>query len=161
MVEELEMKKTPEKKGNKKILIFILIILIASAATGAWFFFMQDKNVDPKIESVGTAEKVDPEQFVTVEVPPFLVNLADPLGRRFIKLTLKVEVKNQQVAKILEKNMFQIRDKIILLLSSKTYADLAPLDNKIYLKNEIVERINQVITPETVQQIFFTDMIIQ
>jgi flagellar FliL protein len=89
------------------------------------------------------------------------VNLADPLGRRYIKLTLDVEVVNPEIAKELEAAQAKVRDAVILLLSSKSYADLAPLENKILLKNELVTRLNQILGGSKVVRVYFTELVIQ
>ena len=74
-----------------------------------------------------------------VTLPTFLVNLADPLGRRYLKLTVEVEVLNGDVVEEVNMSEAKVRDAIILLLSSKSYTDLASLESKILLKNEIVK----------------------
>lgn len=154
------MSDEEEKPKRSPILIIgIVIVLIIIGAGLAWFFLRGD--ITPAEEEKASVEKQVPEEITLVSVPQFLVNLSDPLGRRFIKMTISIEAPNPQIAAKVEKQMFQIRDKIILLLSSKTYGDLAALDSKIFLKNEIVERINQVIAPDTIRQIYISDMIIQ
>lgn len=140
------------------IIIVLVVLLLAGGGVTAWFFLQGSSSQE---EQASTTEKTIPEEITLVSVPQFLVNLSDPLGRRFIKITISIETPNPQVASKVEKQMFQIRDKIILLLSSKTYGDLAALDSKLYLKNEIVDRINQVIAPDTIRQIYISDMIIQ
>lgn len=60
-----------------------------------------------------------------VSLPTFTVNLADPLGRRYIRLTLEVEVNSEDAAAELTNSTAKVRDAINLLLSSKSYADLA------------------------------------
>jgi flagellar FliL protein len=57
--------------------------------------------------------------------------------------------------------MPKVRDAINLLLSSKTYADLATMESKILLKNEIVERLNQILGGSKVTRVYFTEIVIQ
>ncbi|MDE7469566.1 MAG: flagellar basal body-associated FliL family protein [Desulfovibrionaceae bacterium] len=155
------MAEEEQEKPKRTFLIIIIIavvILILAGAGIAWFFLQDSSSQE---ETSASVEKKIPEEITLVTVPQFLVNLSDPLGRRFIKITISIEAPNPQVAAKVEKQMFQIRDRIILLLSSKTYGDLAALDSKLYLKNEIVERINQVIAPDAIRQIYISDMIIQ
>lgn len=155
------MAEEEQPKKKKTLLIIVLVVIVLLIICGVVAFFVLKKDAKDTEDTTALEQKKKEETVVQVTVPPFLVNLADPLGRRFIKLSINIEVANQEIAEIVEKNMFQIRDKVILLLSSKTYSDLAALDSKLYLKNEIVERINQIIAPNTVNQIYFTDMIIQ
>jgi len=112
-----------------------------------------DKKDDKKGEKA-----VEPKPF---SLPTFLVNLADPLGRRYIKLTLEVQMEDEPAAKDLEKNLAKVRDTIILLLSSKTYADLSTLESKQLLKMEIVNQLNQILNTKKVKNVYFTDLVIQ
>jgi len=96
-----------------------------------------------------------------VSLPPFVVNLADPLGRRYLKIALDMEVTGVETAALVNKEMPKIKDKLLLLLSSKSYADLAPMSAKLELKTEIVSRVNQVLGQDLVKQVLFTEFIIQ
>jgi len=96
-----------------------------------------------------------------VSIPPFLVNLADPQGRRYLKLALDVEVRDKSAADELNKNMPKIKDSLLLLLSSKTYEDLASIENKILLKKEIVERMTLVLGEQKVMRVYITEIVIQ
>ncbi len=96
-----------------------------------------------------------------VSIPPFLVNLADPQGRRYLKLALDVEVKDKAAADQLNKSMPKVKDSLLLLLSSKTYEDLASIENKILLKKEIVERMTLVMGEQKVMRVYITEIVIQ
>ena len=82
-----------------------------------------------------------PSNNVTLQ--PFVVNLADPNARRYLKIVLDVEVTGNP--ELLEANQAKIRDSLLLLLSSKTSQDLASLEGKILLRKEIVDRLNQAL----------------
>ena len=101
------------------------------------------------------------EAEVLVSMPPFVVNLADPLGRRYLKLALDVEVKDKEAAQELTTKAAKARDSVILLLSSKTYQDLSSMEAKILLKKEIAERLNQSLGGARVQRVYITEMVVQ
>lgn len=161
---------TPKKKGKGKLLLFLLLFLLLAGGggAGAWFFFLKDKFAPADGASAGPEKKVvesapgTPPPGTTVALqPPFMVNLADPLGRRFIKLSVDVEVADPAVALEVDKQKPRIRDSIILLLSSKSYADLATVESKHMLKNEITDRMNDILGTGKVYQVFITEMVIQ
>lgn len=161
MAEEKEEKK----KGGllKWIILLLLVLILAGGGFFAYMTFFADKPAAE--EEVQTQqleqEERSPEDAQVVTLPTFLVNLSDPLGRRYLKLQLDVEVVDGEAAAMLEKQAAKVRDAIILLLSSKTYADLAPLENKILLKNELVTRLNQIMGGSKVIRVYFTDLVIQ
>jgi len=95
----------------------------------------------------------------TVSLPPFVVNLADPNARRYLKIVLDVEMAGNP--ELLEANQAKIRDALLLLLSSKTSQDLASLEGKILLRKEIADRMNQTLGQAKVARVYFTDFVIQ
>jgi len=152
--------KKPKKSKKAKLLILLLLILVlAGGAAAYYFFYMPHDSLLPESSEKSVAEKS--ERTFPVTLPTFMVNLADPLGRRYIKLTLEVEVNGEETVTSVNENMARIRDSIILLLSSKSYADLAPMENKLHLKNEIVERLNQILGGPKVARVYFSEIIIQ
>jgi flagellar FliL protein len=158
-----------KKKGGKLKWIILIVLLLALLGGGgfvAWKFFFSkptgetDQPQQVQLDANAQGES-SPKDAQVVTLPTFLVNLADPLGRRYIKLTLDVEVVNPEIAKELEGAQAKVRDAVILLLSSKSYADLAPLENKILLKNELVTRLNQILGGSKVVRVYFTELVIQ
>ncbi len=163
---------TPPKKKNGKlkwmILLFILLLLGVGGA-GAWHFYLAEmwhvfragqQSSQPKALSAPKPGEITAATGV-VPLPAFTVNLSDPLGRRFIKIYLSVEVKSPTVVTEVQHQEARIRDSIILLLSSKSYADIATIENKMILKNEIAERLNLILGGPKITQVFITDMVIQ
>lgn len=175
--EQLEAPKEEQKKGGKMKLIIIVVVILALLG-GAGFFFKDqimgmigggDKKAETEqVEgeeaadpAADMAEEGEPGETELVSLPTFVVNLADPLGRRYLKLTLDVELKNIESAEKLKKNESKVRDAVILLLSSKTFADLASIDNKLALKEEIVRRLDQIVGKGKVLRVYFTEMVVQ
>jgi flagellar FliL protein len=157
-------------KGKGLFKWIILLILLAALIGGGWFaykkFFSDKPPPEEQAEQQQEQEEVkgpapSMNKGVQVQLPEFLVNLADPLGRRYLKLNIAVEVKNEKAAAALENNEAKVKDAILLLLSSKTYQDLSTLESKIELKKEIVERLNQILGGSKVLQVYFTEMVIQ
>lgn len=167
-----------KKKGGKLKWIIILVVLLGLLGGGGWFgyqhFFAKKAETaegapaeagghggekkDGK-EAGKEGDKAAKTEIVTL--PTFVVNLADPLGRRYLKLTVDVEMADPKAAEELKGSEPKVRDAIILLLSSKTFADLSSVESKIMLKNEIVERLNQVVAGNKVLRVYFTEMVIQ
>jgi len=94
-----------------------------------------------------------------VALPAFVVNLADPNARRYLKIVLDVEMTGNP--ELIEANMAKIRDALLMLLSSKTSQELATLEGKIMLRKEIVDRLNQALGQSKVARVYFTDFVIQ
>lgn len=169
--EELESPKEEKKGGKLKFIIIGLLLLLILGGGG---YFAYTKFIGPKFFSGDAAEQtaegegqpgkqepVEPGDTELVSLPTFVVNLADPLGRRYLKIAIDVEVIDKKAAEQLNASESKIRDAIILLLSSKTFADLSTMEDKISLKQEIVERLNQVLGGSKVMRVYFTEMVVQ
>lgn len=157
---------TPKKKSKAKwIILIVVLLLLGGGGAGAWFFFLQDMLMPPSDGEVKKTEKKEsaPVTKAGIGVPltEFTTNLADPLGQRFIRINIEVEVADQNVATEMATMNARIRDSILLLLSSKTYADVAGAENKIILKSEITGRLNTILGSGKVYQVFITNMVIQ
>jgi flagellar FliL protein len=97
---------------------------------------------------------------MVLPLPPVTVNLADPAGRRYLKLGMEVEV-NADVSKELQTNSARVRDAVIMLLAGKSYADIASPEGKILLKAEVAARLNQILGAQRVIRVYFTDFVVE
>lgn len=160
-----------EKKSTGKlkwiIMILMLLLLLGGGGFTAYWFLIGPgakpaEQAAKEQAAPGTdAEQAQPLTPEIVTLAPFIVNLADPLGRRFLRVTLDVEVLGSAAVEDLNRSVSRIRDTIILLLSSKSFADLASMEGKILLRNEIVDRLNQIIGAGRVSNVYFTEFVIQ
>lgn len=180
----------PKKKSRLKkfIIIFaILLVTLGSAGLGAyWWFYMRA----PATETPEVAASEEPKEpaaergaesadnasinsarierqsdlprsaGMVLPLPPITVNLAEPGGRRYLKLGMEVEV-NADVSAQLKAQSSRIRDAIIMLLAGKTYGEVASPDGKIILKAEIAARLNQILGAQRVVRVYFTDFVVQ
>lgn len=95
-----------------------------------------------------------------VTIPTVTINLADKDFIRYLKVGFDIEVSTEDAKKALEEQKARIRDSIIILLSSKTYAELSTTEGKLKVKNEISTRLNQILGVPRVVQIYFNEFVI-
>jgi flagellar protein FliL len=150
--------KVKSKLSVKKILImgFLGLVLIGGGLVA--FILMTD---EPPVDNEALAGQVSLHNRVTMPLEPFLVNLADKESRRYLKLKVELEVDSEPTAKELEKFMPNIRDALILLLSSKTYLDISSFEGKQQLKKEIKQRVAALPSGKKVSSVFFTEFVAQ
>ncbi len=163
--------ESPKKKSGllKWIILGVLLLALGGGGFFAYLKFFAKPPADTAAEPAkqGEAHKDEkgkdakPAQAQVVSLPVFLVNLADPLGRRYLKLAVDVEVVDEPAKADLIKNEAKVKDMMLMLLSSKTYQELSTLEAKIQLKKDIVQRLNQVLGNGKVSQVYFTEMVIQ
>jgi flagellar protein FliL len=152
--QKTEPAKQPPKGKLKLILIAaVLIVLLAGGGATAYFKFFMPHGGDHKAEAA-----IEP---VIQEMEPFLVNLADPGGKRFLKLTMKAKMDGKNTAAEFVSRHFEMRDLILMLLSGKEFADIAKPEDKAGLKQEIMGLLNRNLKKGQLQDLYFTEFLVQ
>jgi flagellar protein FliL len=95
------------------------------------------------------------------DVDPFIVNLADTPEVRYLKLTVKLELESQDTSAELASRVPQLRDTILVLLTSKDAASIRTPQGKFQLRDEITQRVNSLLPKPGVRAAYFTDFVVQ
>ncbi|VAW34551.1 hypothetical protein MNBD_DELTA02-784 [hydrothermal vent metagenome] len=95
------------------------------------------------------------------EMKPFVVNLQDNSGTRYLKLTIGIELDSTDTKKILKSMRPKVRNSLIILLSSKSYTEIGSIQGKYKLRDEIVERINHILNGDKVKTVYFIEFVVQ
>jgi flagellar FliL protein len=95
------------------------------------------------------------------DVDPFIVNLADVPESRYLKLTVKLELDRPEVSAELGVRVPQVRDTILILLSSKDVASLRTPQGKFQLRDELTLRVNALLPKGGVRSAYFTEFVVQ
>ncbi|MBZ0270410.1 flagellar basal body-associated FliL family protein [bacterium] len=149
--------------GGKKKLFFILGgVVIIGAAVAALFLLgviggSSEAAPAEEVETIKAPAKPRP----TVALEEFVVNLADTDQPRFLKTAIELEAANEEVAKGCEASRAAIRNSVVELLSSKTFAQIRDVKGKARLRQEIIVRLNEILGTNGVTQVYFTDFIVQ
>ena len=96
-----------------------------------------------------------------VDLDPFLVNLADTAETRFAKIAVKLESRAPDFSQSIEDHLPQVRDSLLMLISSKRYSDIRTVEGKLELRDNIVERVNAIVGEGKATAAYFTDFVIQ
>ncbi len=123
----------------------------------------EDTTFLARIKNLWESEKKTPTpvQGYIYKMEPFLVNLVDPGQLRYLKITIHVESNQEKVNEEYEKRLPQLRDAILTILSSKNYKDIINSEGKTALREEIKGRLNQLLVGPKVQNVYFTEFVIQ
>lgn len=156
--------------GQKPMLFIALAVvnMLVVAGVGAMIYMNKKKEAaEPQIQHVvkGASEeqehaKNNPE-FIGKLIPleTFLVNLAGSRGQKLAKINMELEVNNDDVQKEIDKVKPKIRDIIIIILSSKTYAEVSTKEGKDELREEIRDKVNLFLTKGQINRVYFTEFI--
>lgn len=159
------------KPASKPFLLYVLVIvnMLVVGGVGAMIYLGKQKEaqqatIEKVVEGEAQAqgeelEKAD--EFVGKMIPmeTFYVNLAGNRGNRLLKVNMELEVANEKVIEEIEKRKPQIRDIIIIILSSKTFKDLESREGKEGLRDEIKDAVNSFLTKGKIKHVHFTEFI--
>ncbi len=170
----------PPNSKKKLIIIIAAVVLLAGGGGAAWFILQpkeppkkavkhgEDASAESGHEEEAAEEGADghppaPPVFLTLET--FTVNLQPDPDEKFLQLDLSIQVKTPEEAEALKGQMPAIRNRLLLLLSSKQAGQINTMEGKQQLSTEILTEINKPFTehgkPQKVKGVFFTSFVIQ
>jgi flagellar protein FliL len=168
ILEELEAAEATGGKKSMGMIIGIVVGLLVLGGGGyyAYINFFQEKPVEEVPadgEKAEEEEKVeeDPTLGVMFPLDPFVVNLAGSEGKRFLKVTISLELSTPEVHVEIKENIHKVTDSILVLLSSKAFEDVYSVQGKFKLKDEITTRVNRFLVVGHIKDAYFTEFIIQ
>ena len=159
-----------EARGKKKPMGMIIGIIVGLLVLGgggyyAYITYFQEKPAEevPVEGEEGAAEEAKEDVNLGVMFPldPFIVNLAGSEGKRFLKVTISLELSTPAVHAELKENIQKITDSILVLLSSKSFENVYSVQGKFKLKDEVTTRVNRFLVVGHVKEAYFTEFIIQ
>lgn len=161
MAAEVDKKEeAATKKGNGLIIGIVAVVLIAAGA-GAYLVLSGMKDGKEAAAKAVESSIEEPAKGTIFVLEPFIVNLQDNSGTRYLKLTVNLELPPGSMLTELNNQSTQIRDSLIILLSSKSYSDIGTVEGKYKMRDEIVARVNQYLTKSKVNTAYFTEFVIQ
>jgi flagellar FliL protein len=166
MAEEDTKAEQPAKKGKGGLVIVAILAVIVLAGGAALYFLVLHKAPAATEESLNpelsTPPKAQAEPGPIVPYSSFLVNLADTGGKRYLKFSLSIELsKHKNFLQEVEHKDAKIKDIIISIISSKTFEEVNTPQGKIALKQEILRRLNTIMSGGKVEDVFFTEFVVQ
>ena len=153
--------------SNKILIILIGVFLLIVVAMGGGFFMMWNKMSSMNVaNSEGAENGIEAEEAVETMGPvkkleTFIVNLADKGGTRYLRVSMDLELEKEEAVEVVEKRLPKIRDAILMILPTKKYEDIGTVEGKSALRNEMLTKINELMKPEEIKNIYFTEFVVQ
>ncbi|THJ17585.1 MAG: flagellar basal body protein FliL [Nitrospira sp. CG24B] len=143
---------------------FVAVKFLGGASQGGEHSADHKGDAETKVESkseTGGKHGEAASPGVMFDLDPFIVNLADTPDVRYLKLTLKLDVDGEAVSTELSTRIPQIRDAVLVLLSSKDVNAVRTTQGKLQLRDEITQRINGLLKKPGVRSAYFTEFVVQ
>jgi flagellar FliL protein len=149
----------PAKKGGAKKWL-VLVALVVMAGGGAAWWFMGGSS------TAAAAEAAEPEISArgVFAFEPFLVNLADEGGQRFLKATVQIVLVSPEEAAHLAETpavVMHLRSAILEVLTQQQAPVLVTAEGKASLKQAIKERTSTLMPQRKVLDVLFSEFVVQ
>jgi len=173
--EETAEEAETEGGEKKKIPLWVIILIggqlvVVAGLIVAFLIMSGKKNEGEKVAPTAAEQKVDPGKLKDAsgligpefKLDSFIVNLIDDgRGPRYLKTEIEFELESPDVETELKGRLSQIRDEILMLLTSKRVTDVETADGKRILKDEIFTRVNKILVTGRIKRVYFTEFVIQ
>jgi len=172
------------KKSSNMLMIIIIVVLILIIIGGAVVAVLLMGGDDEKAVASSSAPQVterssNPQRRrsnsssevhesrrlsdigVLYPLDTFTVNLKSDSGRRYLKVTMSLELEGEELSMELDNKSPVLRDRIIRILTSKTLEEISSKKGKQKVETQIMDTLNAMITDGKIKGIYFTEFVIQ
>ncbi|KJS30370.1 MAG: hypothetical protein VR64_16910 [Desulfatitalea sp. BRH_c12] len=155
---------------SKKVLALIIgSVLLILGIMGAGFYLMLQKmnqsiaqiQMQAASDQEEEPEVLEPAMGPIYKMDTLIVNLADQGGKRYLRVTMELELSAPEVTAEIDTRLPQLRDAILMVLPSKQYSDIGTTEGKILLRDELIVKINGILKKGTVSKLYFTEFVVQ
>ena len=136
-------------KGKKNSLLLIVGVAVLALALGggaAWFSLGHKSQPQTAVAEATSKHSASAPVFVTLE--PFVVNLAGDV-QHYLQVGIDLRVVDSHVTDQIKVHLPEIRNGVLLLLSSKSVEDLSSVEQKNLLRAQIREAVNKPLGIDT------------
>lgn len=156
--------------GKKKVILLILVgILAIGAGVGGTWYYMKHLQTDDETEVTDKKKKKKNIPTAFIKLESFTVNLQsekpDDRQPHYLQVELSIKTNESDVIKIIDEKKPEVRNQILLLLTSKKPSEINTLDGKQKLGQEIIQAIKSKVDSEDLEddvlEVLFTSFIIQ
>ncbi|MGE3345535.1 MAG: flagellar basal body-associated protein FliL [Vicinamibacterales bacterium] len=150
----------PAKGGSKKMLIVGAIVLAIAAGGGFWW----TQAAGHAEEAEGKPKRKAHASQGLIKLDPFVVNLADGAGTRFLRTTLQLVIEPAEAVEEVSKNdvkMLQLRSKLLELLAEQQASSLVTPEGKAAMKAALISRAQEVLEDWEIADVLFAEFVVQ
>jgi flagellar FliL protein len=154
--------QAPVKSSKKKLVIILAgVLVLAGVGGGAAWYLMKPKHADKKAEKHVEAPK--PPVFLALET--FTVNLQPDPDEKFLQMDVTLQVAGPEVAEHIKLQMPAVRNRLLMLLTSKKASDISTSEGKATLSEEMLAEVKKPYAagekPQEVTGVLFTSFVVQ
>jgi flagellar FliL protein len=152
--------------SNKVVMIMVAVLFVVMLGLTAGLFMIWTKISTSNAAATTVAGEDNSLTAANILGPiypldTFIVNLADEGGKRYLRVTMNLELTQNKFEGQMEHRLPQVRDSILTILPTKRFDDIHTAEGKTLLRNEIIAKLNSLFGGENIANIYFTEFVIQ
>jgi flagellar FliL protein len=148
----------PARRGRRKFVVLALLLAAIGGGTAAWFSASGEEAAPPPNQKA--VEK--PAVFINLET--FTVNLQAEASEQYLQTSLTVKASDERLNEAMKMHMPEIRNALLLLLSSKLPSQILTVEGKLELADQILAAVRKPLPDalrEHVVAVYYTSFVIQ
>jgi len=148
-----------KKKSKKGLLIAVVGVLVVGGGGAAYWFTRAPAEASAEEHA---APEEEGESIVSFE--PFVVNLADGGGSRYLRVNVQLVVAGEEAGKEIDEEAVtkvRLRAAVLDLLTQQTSDALMTTAGKAALKDAIKTHAGEAMESHKVLDVLFSDFIVQ
>jgi flagellar FliL protein len=158
-VQPISNAQRAKKKARGKVFWIGMLLVCITAGATSWVYIGESPSAAP---DAATQKQEKAPSFINLDA--FIVNLQQEIGDQYLQVTLAVKTTDDRASEAMKLQMPEIRNRVLLLLSSKKPSELLTVPGKLQLGEEILHEVRQPVPQplrEHVLAVYFTSFVIQ
>lgn len=157
--------EAPPKSKKKLIIILVAALALLGGGGGAAAWYFSQKSAGHAKGKEEVKEEAAPAEPAFVKLETFTVNLDPEEGEKYLQVDITLSASSKDEAAVLEQHMPLVRNRVLMVLTSKKPSEISSMDGKKALSQEIVAQLNKPFTlqakPQKISDVFFTSFVVQ
>ena len=161
---EVESAPVVADKGGKRGKLIIGAALLVALGAGGWVFFHL-RSAKATAAGTAAASAVKAVEVYLPLDPSFVVNFQDDDATRYLQVGVTVMSRDATAIQTIKDNDPVIRNALVMLFSSQTFAQLSTTVGKQKLQSEALMAVRKIVTDKLgkpgVDALYFTSFVMQ
>ncbi|WP_373002933.1 flagellar basal body-associated protein FliL [Sulfurimonas sp.] len=169
-----------EKKSSNMLMIIIIVVLILIIIGGAVVALLlmggdEEATMNQSAPQANERSDSQPKKSsgnynnsrklndigILYPLDTFTVNLKSDSGRRYLKVTMSLELEGDELSLELDNKSPVLRDRVIRILTSKSLEEISSKKGKQKISEQIMDTLNAMISDGRIKGIYFTEFVVQ
>lgn len=153
---------------NKTLLALVVFNVLGTVGGAALTVMsLKDPLVQPAVKSDMATEEylvyhnIFSDKPILFTLDPFTVNIGHLESDRVIQVELNLEMHDEKSYEEVVSKSAIVRDTVVKVLAHKEFQDIASVQGKLFLKDDIAMEVNKQLKYGLIKGVYFTRFIVQ